>query len=191
MTGHQPKLPRDGGLERAHRLPAYIEVGQLSRAAIAGLVLSLAAGCAIGSPSTFTLNSAAVDGSYACPLGAANAPYNLRATIDVRNGTSSTVTIKSVSAVMTLAAVKGGWLEPVGDKYRAGEVTFSPTTVGAGSSASLKVTIASACTNGKIPSATAVYGDYSVALTVATSAGTQTISTRNRHRILAASGTRT
>jgi hypothetical protein len=161
-------------------------------AAIAGLVLSVVGGgCAIGAPSTFTLNSASVDGSYSCPLGAANAPYSLRATIDVRNGTSSSVTIKSVSAVMTLSAVKGGWLEPVGDKYEVGDVTFSPSKVNAGSTASLKVTIPSACTNGKTRSATAVYGEYSVALTVATSAGTQTISTRNRHRIVAASGTRT
>lgn len=155
------------------------------------MILLVACGCAVGAPSTFTLNSASVDGSYACPLGAANTPYNLQATIDVRNGTSSTVTIKSVSAVMTLAAVKGGWLERLGDKYQAGAVTFSPTTVEAGSSTSLRVTIPSACTNGKAPAATAVYGDYSVALTVATSAGTQTISTRNRHRIVAASGTRT
>ncbi|HEV2027622.1 MAG TPA: hypothetical protein VGS16_03710 [Candidatus Dormibacteraeota bacterium] len=166
-------------------------MGQVSRAAKAGLVLLLAGGCAIGAPSTFTLNSASVDSVYTCPLGAADAPYKLQATIDVRNGTSSTVTIKSVAAVMTLADVKGKWLEPVGDKYQAGDVTFTPATVGAGNTTSLKVTIPSTCTNGKTPSATAAYGEYKVALTVATSAGTQTISTRNRHRIVAASGSRT
>ena len=148
--------------------------------------LLVACGCAIGAPSTFTLNSASVDGSYSCPLGAANAPYNLRATIEVRNGTSSTVTIKSVSAVMTLAAVKGGWLEPLGDKYQAGAVTFSPTTVGAGSAASLKVTIPSACTNGSTPRAGGSYGEYSVALVVTASSGSYTISSKNRHRIVAA-----
>jgi len=160
------------------------------RAAIAGLALWLAAGCAIGAPSTFALNSASVDSTYSCPLGAANARYDLRATIDVRNGTSSTVTIKSVSAVMTLAAIKGGWLEPVGAKYQASDVTFSPSTVGAGSDASLKVTIPSACTSGKTPNPSVIYGEYSVALTVETSAGTHTITARNRHRIIAASGTR-
>ena len=173
-------------------MPAYIKVRRLSSAATAGLVLCIgAAACTIGAPSTFTLNSASVDSAYPCPLGASNAPYNLRATIDVRNGTSSTVTIKSVSAVMTLAAIKGRWLEPLGDKYQAGGVTFSPAAVGAGNTASLKVTIPSACTNGRIASATATYGEYTVALTVTTSAGTQTITTRNRHRIVAASGTRT
>lgn len=92
----------------------------------------------------------------------------------------------SVAVVLTLAAVKGGWLEHVGDKYDAGGVTVSPGAVGAGSSASLNVTIPSACTNGKVPSSGASYGDYSVAFTVATSAGTHTIVSSNRHRITAA-----
>lgn len=174
-----------------HRLPAYIKVRHIFRGARVGLLVLLAGGCAVGAPSTFTLNSASVDSAYSCPLGAADAPYKLQAIIDVRNGTSSIVTIKSVAAVMTLVDVKGKWLEPVGDKYQASDVTFSPATVGAGSSTSLKVTIPSACTNGKTPSATAGYGEYSVALTVATSAGTQTVSTRNRHRIAVASGSRT
>jgi hypothetical protein len=166
-------------------------VRQVFRAALVGLLALVAAvACTIGAPSTFTLNNASVDAAYTCPLGAADAPYNLKVTIDVRNGTSSAVTIRSVSAVMTLAAIKGGWLERVGEKYQAGDLTFSPATVGAGTTASVKVTIPSACTNGKTAGATADYGEYTVALTVATSAGTQTISTRNRHRIVAASGTR-
>lgn len=182
LSGRQPKLPRHG----AHRLPAYIKVRQVFRAAGLALLVLQTGGCAIGAPSTFTLNNASVDATYTCPAGAANAPYNLLATIDVRNGTSSRVTIKSVAAVMTLAAIKGGWLEPVGDKYQASGVTFSPDTVGAGSTASVKVTIPSACTNPKTPTAGAGYGEYSVALTVVTSSGTQTISSKNRHRIVAA-----
>lgn len=142
--------------------------------------------CAVGSPPTFTLNSASVDSAYTCPVGTANAPYSLQAKIDVRNDTSSSVTIKSVAAVLTLAAVKGGWLEHVGDKYDASGVTYSPDVVGAGSSASLKVTIPSACTNGKTPSAGSSYGEYAVDLTVVTSSGTHTIASKNRHRIIAA-----
>jgi hypothetical protein len=166
-------------------------VRQVFRSALIGLLALVAAiACTIGAPSTFTLNSASVDAAYTCPLGAADAPYNLKVTIDVRNGTSSAVTIRSVSAVMTLAAVKGGWLEPIGEKDQAGDLTFTPATLGAGSTASVKVTIPSACTNGKTPRVTADYGEYSISLTVASSAGTQTISTRNRHRIVAASGTR-
>lgn len=164
-------------------------MGQHSKAAEFGLILLLAGiagGCAIGAPSTFTLNGASVDSTYTCPAGAADAPYFLIGTIDVRNGTSSNVTIRSVAAVMTLTAVKGSWLERVGDKYEASGVTYAPGTVGANSSASVKVVIPSACTSGKTPSAGASYGEYSVALTVATSSGTHTIESKNRHRIVAA-----
>lgn len=172
----------------AHWRSAYIKVRRISRAAKVGLLLvvGISGGCEIGPPAVFRLTSASVDATYTCPAGAANAPYDLHATIDVRNDTSNSVTIRSVEAVMTLAAVKGSWLEPVGDKYEATAVTVLPGTIGARSSASLKVTIPSACTNGKTASAGSSYGEYSVALTVATSSGTFTIESNNRHRIVAA-----
>ena len=150
------------------------------------LLAGIAGACAIGAPSTFVLNSASVDQSFVCPTAANNLPYDIHATISVRNGTSSSVTIESVGAVMTVAVVKGGWLEHVGDKYNASGVTVSPTAVDAGSTTSLDVTIPSACTNGKVPSSGSSYGDYSVAFTVVTSAGTHTIVSSNRHRITAA-----
>jgi hypothetical protein len=164
-------------------------MAEVSRAAKVGLILlfaAIAGGCSIGAPSTFTLNGASVDTTYTCPAGAANAPYFLVAAIDVRNGTSSSVTIKSVAVVMTLAAVNGSWLERVGDTYEATGTTFAPGTVGANTSTSLKVVVPSACTNGKTPTAGFSYGEYSVALTVATSSGTHTIESTNRHRIVAA-----
>jgi hypothetical protein len=163
-------------------------MGEVFRGLASAFVLmGIASGCAIGGPSTFTLNSASVDATYVCPTGAADARYNLHGTIDVRNGTSGTVTIKSVGAVMTLAAVKGGWLEHIGDKYEATGVTVTPQSVGAGSSASLKVTVPSACTNGKTASNSgdASYGDYAVMFTVTTSAGTHTIQSQNPHRLVA------
>lgn len=152
-------------------------------AAVATLVMVVAGGCTAGAPSTVSLNSATVDSSFTCPASADNAPYELHATIDFRNGTSSSVTIKSVTASMTLFAVKGTWLGRIGDKYEASGVTFAPATVGAGKSTSLKVTIPSACTNGPAP--TASYGEYSVGLAVNASSGTYTIASQNRHRILA------
>jgi hypothetical protein len=90
-----------------------------------------------------------------------------------------------VSAAMTLVAVKGTWLEKVGEKYQASDVGFSPQTVAAGSSASLKVILPSACTNGKAAVPDASYADYSIAFTVVTSAGTHTIVSKNKHRIIA------
>ena len=163
-------------------------MGGAARAAKVGLLVLFAGAvgaCSIGSPSTFTLNSASVDPEYACPAGTDKRPYALHATIEVRNGTSNGVAIKSTAAVLTLAAVKGGWLDHVGYKYKAEGVTFSPASIGAGSPASVNVTIPSACTNGKRASDGSSYGEYSVTLTVTTSSGRYTIDSKNRHRIVA------
>ncbi len=148
---------------------------------IAAGIVVLAA-CQVGSPSTFTVNTASVDPSYTCPVGASNVHYDVHGTIEVHNGTSKTVTISSVDATLTLAAVKGGWLQKVGDKYDAGNVTFAPADVGAGSSATLAVTIPSACT-GRAASSQVASGDYVVGFTMKTSAGTFKIESKDRHRI--------
>jgi hypothetical protein len=161
--------------------------GVFKRIGTAVVLIGIAGGCAIGAPSTFTLNSASVDATYICPTGSADARYTLNGKIDVWNGTSGAVTIQSVAAVMTLSAIKGGWLERVGDKYEATAVTVSPMKVSAGSSASLKVAVPSACSNAKTASTStgAGYGDYSVTFTVTTSSGTHTIQSQNRHRLIA------
>jgi hypothetical protein len=144
--------------------------------------LLMLAGCSFGSPTTFGIDSASVDATYTCPVGAGNVHYDLHGTIDVHNGTSKTVTISSVDATLTLAAVKGGWLQKVGDRYDAGNITFTPADVGAGSSAKLDVTIPSACT-GRSASAPVASGDYVVGFTMITSAGTFKLESKDRHRI--------
>jgi len=138
-----------------------------------------------GNSSTFALTKASVDQSFTCPAGANNAPYDLHATVDAHNGTSGTVTINSATADLTLEAVKGSWLEKVGDRYQASNVTVAPATVTAGANASLQVTIPSACTNGKATSG-ASYGDYRVTVHISTSAGNFSISTTALHRLVAA-----
>jgi hypothetical protein len=161
------------------------EVSRAARFAMLALLAVLAAGCSNGAPGAFTLNGASVDSPYTCPSSAKDAAYNLHATIEVRNGTSSSVTIKAVSAQMTLAATKGSWLQKVGDKYDAAAMKFSPSSVGPGSSSSLQVAIPSACTSGKTAKVDSSYGDYSVELWVVASSGTYRIASQNRHRILA------
>ncbi|HET9410772.1 MAG TPA: hypothetical protein VFO75_02700 [Candidatus Dormibacteraeota bacterium] len=136
--------------------------------------------------SAFSIASPSVDASYTCPAGASNAPYQLHATSDADNPTSQSVDVHSVSAVMVLAAVHGEWQQKVGSEYDAGQVQFSPKTIGANSKTKLQVTIPSACTNGSHPLAGADYGDYTVKLTVATSAGTFKLTSTNKHRIQAA-----
>ena len=135
--------------------------------------------------SAFSIASPSVDASYTCPPGATNAPYELHATADVDNPTSQSVDVRSVSAIMVLAAVQGAWQQKVGSEYDAGQVQFSPKTIGANSKAKLQVTIRSACTNGPKPAATADSGDYTVKLTVTTSAGTFNLTSTNKHRIQA------
>jgi hypothetical protein len=151
----------------------------------AGYVLLLGASCGFGS-GTFNLNNASVDTRFACPRGSNNAPYNIHASTGAHNGTSSSVTIKTVTAVLTVASVHGSWLEQVGSKYDAGQVSFRPSSIGAGSDATLTVTIPSACTNNSGATSGTSYADYAVTLTVVSSAGTNRIDAKNRHRITAA-----
>jgi len=145
----------------------------------------LAAACS-SSPTTFALTSASVDPQYSCPGGAKNAPYDVHATIAAHNGTSSAVNIESVTAEMTLTAVKGRWLEKVGDRYEAETVKFEPSRVAAGSSATIKVTIPSACTSGSYGTGPSSSGEYRVTMRLTTSTGVHAISASNQHQILAA-----
>lgn len=148
-------------------------------------MLWLAVACSPAT-STFSLTSASVDPSYWCPGGAKDAPYDVHVTIQVHNGTSQAVTISSVTAEMKLTAVKGSWLEKVGDRYRAENVTFEPGNVGAGASATLRITIPSACTSAAYGSSVSSSGTYQVTMRVTTSSGSYSISAANSHEILTA-----
>lgn len=110
----------------------------------------------------------------------------MHATIEARNATKQDVTIESATAEMVLASVTGAWIEKVGDRYDAGSVVVSPSTVAAGSTAKLEVTIPSSCTSGRSGSAQSSSGSYTVTVHLVTSAGAFTISAANKHEILAA-----
>ena len=152
---------------------------------LAALALALIAGCSSSGPAAFTLESASVDPTYYCPGGANNAAYDLHATVNVRNGTSKAVTIDAVTAQMTVASVKGSWLEKVGERYSADGVKFAPATVAAGGHSSVKLTIPSACTSGKYGTGTSSSADYDVTIHLKTSAGAYTIKAANQHQIVA------
>lgn len=140
--------------------------------------------CTFGSSPAFTLDSATVDASHNCPAGARDAPYNVSATIDAHNGTSNAVSITSISAVMKLDSVQGPWLQKVGETYDAGSVQFAPASIAAGSSATLNITVPSACTS-KSANGPPAQGDYSITFTVTTSAGTFKVKSKGEHRIFA------
>src|SRR5256885_13538723 len=161
---------------------------RISSAAMLRLVATLItacclAACSAGGTPTFALTPASVDAAYRCPGGATNAPYEMHATIAARNGTSKVVTIRSVSVLMTLTSIHGSWLERVGDQYDAGSVSFSPATVASASSATLKITIPSACTSGKYAGGSSSSAHYEVTMHVATSAGAFSITAGNKHEI--------
>ncbi len=147
--------------------------------------LVILAGCS-SPPATFSLAGATVDPAYWCPGGSNNAPYTVHATIQARNDTAKEVTIDSATAEMVLTAVSGGWLERVGDHYDAGTVEVSPTTVAPRSSATLAVTIPSACTSALYGSSRSSSGAYQVKMHLVTSAGAFSITASNTHEIRAA-----
>jgi hypothetical protein len=152
---------------------------------LAALALALIAGCSSSKPATLTLESASVDPTYYCPAGANNAAYDLHATVNVHNGTSKAVTIDTVTAQMTVASVKGPWLEKVGESYSADGVKFVPATVAAGGYSSVKLTIPSACTSGKPGTGASSSAEYEVTVHLKTSAGTYAIKAANQHEIVA------
>jgi hypothetical protein len=147
--------------------------------------LFLLAGCSFGSTSSFVVSDASVDQGYTCPVSAKDLQYDFHGTINAHNGTAQTVKITAVTAIMTLAAVNGGWLQKVGDKFDAGNVIYAPTSVGAGSNATLSVTIPSACT-GRAAKSPVAWGDYLVSFTMTTSAGSFKLDSQNKHRIATA-----
>jgi hypothetical protein len=148
--------------------------------------LILLAGCGpFCGPTAFYVSSASADAIYTCAQGAAQQPYDLHVTIAADNPTSSDVTITSASADMVVATVHGTWKQPVGFKYSAGNVPFSPTRVPKGSKTNVTLTIPSACTNNSKTGTEDNYADYTVRATIVTSAGTYTVTCSNKHRILA------
>ena len=151
----------------------------------AALAAVLLAACSSSSHDSFGLRNAAVDALWVCPPGSTNAPYDVNAKFDVHNPGSSSVSIQSVAAVMTLVAVSGTWLEKVGDTYDASARSFVPLRAVAHADTTVIVAIPSGCTSGKAGSAPGSHGDYRVTLTVTTSAGVYTITPSRSHRIAA------
>jgi hypothetical protein len=150
------------------------------------VIVMAGAGCSTTPSPSFSLSNATVDATHACPSGALDATYGIKGTISVNNATAQAVTIESVSAVMTLSAVHGRWLQPVGYKYNPGAVQFTPDSVGASSSAVLKLTIPSECTNIATTPGKGEYADYAIDFVVTTSTGTFKLDSKNTHRIAAA-----
>lgn len=157
----------------------------MRRVVLGLLATALLAACSSGTPSV-TAGAAAVDPSHTCAAGSSNAAYDVNSTVAVHNPTSGAVTIKSVTAKLTLVATSGSWADKVGYTYDAGAAKFTPSTVPAGATTTLQVTVKSACTNGSSGNGGKSYGDYRVTLHIDTSAGSVTSTSKGLHRIVAA-----
>src|SRR5689334_15998997 len=151
----------------------------------AAIALLVIAACSSSKPAAFTLDSASVDPTYYCPGGANNTPYDLHATVKVHNSTGKAVTINAATAQMTVASIKGPWVEKVGERYHTDGVKFTPSTIAAGGNSSVRLTIPSACTSGRYGTGTSSSAEYDVTVHLTTSAGTFAITAANRHQIVA------
>ncbi|HET7339750.1 MAG TPA: hypothetical protein VFK22_09390 [Candidatus Dormibacteraeota bacterium] len=155
------------------------------RYALTALIALVLAACSSSSQPEFTLSGASVDPTYFCPGGANNAPYDLHATVRVHNSTGKAVTIESATAQMTVASIKGVWLEKVGDRYEAANARFTPITIAPGGNTTLDLTIPSACTSGKYGTGTSSSAEYNVSIHLTTSAGSFAVTAGNQHEIVA------
>lgn len=133
-----------------------------------------------------TVSNASVDAAHSCPAGASNAAYDLHAQVDVHNSTSNSVTIKTITADMTLEASGGTWEEKIGDRYSVAAARFTPESVGSGATTTVQLTVPSACTNSKTGTGGKSHGDYQVTLHLATSSGSFSVTSKNLHTITAA-----
>lgn len=157
-------------------------VGSLKRALpTAALVHALVAcGPVCGIGASFALTGAHVDASYSCPYPANHVPYIVHATINTQNTLSQPVTIKSISETWSNVGVHGNWAGTKGDHGTNNVASFTPNSVAAGKSTTIKFSIPFECTNSGAGGDT--YGDFAFKFAVKTSSGTYTVSSNN-HRL--------
>jgi hypothetical protein len=152
------------------------------RSSLAAMGILILAGCGGGG---FSFGGTTVDATHICAVGSSNSAYDLQAKIAADNSTSKAVDVTSIDAVLVVASIHGQWQQAVGSKYDAGDVQFSPRSIGANAKATVTATIPSACSNGQHQGTSDNYADYSVQLTVKTSDGTFHLTSSNKHRIVA------
>lgn len=111
--------------------------------------------------------------SFSCPSNANSFEYPMNITVDADNQSSSTITIKSAATDTTVTKLSGAWDIKVGAKSGDQKLSFTPSTINAGSKATLKLKTSWSCTN-TTPGAN-TFADFSIVLTLTTSDGKYTI----------------
>lgn len=128
------------------------------------------------------LSNAHVTSGYTCPVDASNKSYNVDGSVDADNQTSGTVTIKSMTLDTVVTGIKGNWgNESLGSKNTAPIDPFSPKTVSAGSTATIKFTTQWSCSDPGTGNK-GLYADFAVTLILDTTAGKLSIGA-GKHRL--------
>jgi hypothetical protein len=150
-------------------------------ALVASAVLGLVAcGPICGFGASLALSNAHVDATYSCPYPANDLPYDVHATIDAKNSSFGSVQVKSIQENWTNFAIHGNWSGTKGAHGTDSINKFSPKSIGAGGSTTIKFVIPFTCTNSGASGDT--WGDFSFKFVVKTSAGDYTINPNN-HRL--------
>jgi hypothetical protein len=117
-----------------------------------------------------------------CGEGSDEAPVSLVLLADAANNRCGTpLTINGASVVLTIEIANGTNNRP-GQRFNIPSLAVSPTTVAAGSRATIRLDPRLVCTNAPGEGGGA-FNEFSAQLTVNTSAGTFTLQATNRHRV--------
>jgi hypothetical protein len=158
-------------------------VGRVRAPALAAFLAVAMVACGpAGGAGKFMIGNARVDPAFTCPNPADNFAYDVHGTIDADNSTGSTVTIESISSTTTTVATHGSWLGQMGETDEEPDLQYSPSTVGAGSKATVHFTIPFGCSDTPHQGVLDTYGEFAVHITVVTSAGTFELDA-NKHRL--------
>jgi hypothetical protein len=133
------------------------------------------ASAAVNPNGTFALQNARFETTNAtCPNGADNFAQSIAVVADATNNRCSAVTVNSVT--LTFITVQQGGVQVPGSEFDAA-AQFSPSSFDAQGRGTLRVTTQLFCRNPRGNASTAT--DFSVRLTVVTTAGSTTVQTSN------------
>ena len=150
----------------------------LLASALAALV---ACGPVCGFGASLSLSNARVDPTFSCPYPANNLPYDIHASIDAKN-TSGIISLqlRSIEETWMNIATHGNWTGTKGAYGTVSITKFSPRSINAGGSATIRFVLSFECTNSGAGAET--YGDFSFKFVVKTNGGDYAISP-NHHRL--------
>jgi hypothetical protein len=118
--------------------------------------------------------------SFTCPVAANSYQYDMNGTVEADNQSGNSITIKSAATDAVVTKLNGTWGIAVGTRSGDQNVNVNPKSIGSGSKATIRFKTIWSCTNTAAKPNT--YADFSLVLTLVTSAGNYKI-TLPSHRL--------